>query len=81
MTSRQLKRLDSVTRSPIYSHFSETLAGTATIRAFSSQQQFAEKSQQAVDDNQRAYYASVMSNRYVWHCAAIRAQRFNLIEN
>ncbi|XP_022153504.1 ABC transporter C family member 13 isoform X3 [Momordica charantia] len=33
-TARELRRLDSVSRSPIYSSFTETLDGSATIRAF-----------------------------------------------
>jgi len=32
--SRDLQRLESMSRSPIFAQFSETLAGTATIRAF-----------------------------------------------
>ncbi|KOM44579.1 hypothetical protein LR48_Vigan05g218400 [Vigna angularis] len=36
-TSRELRRLDSVSRSPIYSSFTETLDGSSTIRAFKSE--------------------------------------------
>ena len=34
--SRELRRLDSIYKSPVYSLYSETIAGVATIRAFGS---------------------------------------------
>ncbi|CAN8325085.1 unnamed protein product [Cochlearia groenlandica] len=39
-TSRELRRLDSVSRSPIYATFTETLDGSSTIRAFKSEEHF-----------------------------------------
>ena len=35
-----LQRLENVTRSPVYDHFSETLLGLSTIRAFNIKEQF-----------------------------------------
>ena len=48
---RELKRLDSVSRSPIFSHFGESLEGTSTIRAFRVQPHFIKDSERRVDYN------------------------------
>uniref|UniRef100_A0A8C6PLB0 Multidrug resistance-associated protein 1 n=1 Tax=Nothobranchius furzeri TaxID=105023 RepID=A0A8C6PLB0_NOTFU len=64
-SSRQLKRLESVSRSPIYTHFSETLLGVSVIRAFGEQERFIHESDQRVDHNQKAYYPSIVANRWL----------------
>ena len=64
-TSRQLKRLESVSRSPIYSHFGETLNGASTIRAFGLQNKFTLMSEAKVDGNQVCYYPSIIANRWL----------------
>ncbi|XP_029946251.1 multidrug resistance-associated protein 1 [Salarias fasciatus] len=64
-SSRQLKRLESVSRSPIYTHFSETLLGTSVIRAFGEQERFIQESDRRVDHNQKAYYPSIVANRWL----------------
>ena len=63
-SSRQLMRLESVTRSPIFSHFQETLNGTSTIRAFGQVERFIDVSQHRMDLNLKAFYPYVTSNRY-----------------
>ncbi|XP_064172603.1 multidrug resistance-associated protein 1 [Anguilla rostrata] len=64
-SSRQLKRLESVCRSPVYSHFNETLLGTSVIRAFREQDRFIRQNQDRVDRNQKAYYPSIVANRWL----------------
>ncbi|KAF2361957.1 ABC transporter-like [Trinorchestia longiramus] len=64
-TSRQLKRIESVSRSPIYSHFGETVQGASTIRAYGKQTEFILDSEKRVDTNQVSYYPSVMANRWL----------------
>ncbi|XP_071359815.1 ATP-binding cassette sub-family C member 10 isoform X2 [Trachinotus anak] len=57
-TSRELKRLCSLTLSPVYSHFSETLTGLGTIRASGSSARFEEESARRVEQNQRCLFLS-----------------------
>jgi ABC-type multidrug transport system fused ATPase/permease subunit len=64
-TSRELKRLDSVSRSPIYAHFQESLGGITTIRAFRQQQRFELENEWRVDANLRAYFPSISANRWL----------------
>ncbi|KAI9003550.1 P-loop containing nucleoside triphosphate hydrolase protein [Gaertneriomyces semiglobifer] len=64
-TSRELKRLDSTSRSPIYAHFSETLGGVSSIRAYKQESRFITANEQKVDSNMKAYYPSVSSNRWL----------------
>uniref|UniRef100_A0A8C5SLC3 ABC-type glutathione-S-conjugate transporter n=1 Tax=Laticauda laticaudata TaxID=8630 RepID=A0A8C5SLC3_LATLA len=64
-TSRQLRRLDSVTRSPIYSHFGETVSGLSVIRAFGHQERFLQHNEKIVDVNQKSVYSWLVSNRWL----------------
>lgn len=61
-TSRELTRLDSLSRSPIYALFSETLDGLTTIRAYLQEERFFQKNNQALDANQQAYFLNFSAN-------------------
>ncbi|EHA21199.1 hypothetical protein ASPNIDRAFT_213454 [Aspergillus niger ATCC 1015] len=64
-TSRELKRLDSVTRSPIYAHFQESLGGISTIRAYRQEERFTLENEWRMDANVRAYFPSISANRWL----------------
>lgn len=64
-TSRELRRLDSVSRSPIFANFQESLNGVSTIRAYGQEERFKFLNQARIDKNMRAYHPSVNANRWL----------------
>ncbi|XP_043945091.1 multidrug resistance-associated protein 1-like [Protopterus annectens] len=65
ITSCQLRRLESVSRSPIYSHITETIHGASVIRAFGEQDSFIQQNDNKVDENQKASFPGVVANRWL----------------
>ncbi|CAI5495011.1 unnamed protein product [Closterium sp. Naga37s-1] len=64
-TAREVKRWDSVTRSPVYSQFAEALNGLATIRAYRAAARMAGMNGRAVDRNTRFTLVSMSANRWL----------------
>mmetsp|Transcript_13169 Transcript_13169/g.18230 ORF Transcript_13169/g.18230 Transcript_13169/m.18230 type:complete len:1650 (+) Transcript_13169:155-5104(+) len=64
-TAREVKRLDSVTRSPIYAQFNQCLDGTSSIRAYRAQPRLIEDFYGKVDNNVRMYLTIISSNRWL----------------
>jgi len=56
--NRDLQRLESVSRTPIFSHFSESLGGMASIRACQMQNMYALENKSRVNENTRFLYFS-----------------------
>ena len=54
--SRELKRLDSLAFSPIFQHFTESLTGLATIRAFGKSELFLARNTRNLDHSNRVYW-------------------------
>lgn len=63
-TALELKRLDAISKTPIYAHFSETLGGLSTLRAYSKQEQFRSENMTKIDLNQRAFFTWTVCNRW-----------------
>jgi len=50
-TTRQLKRIESVSKSPIYNHFGESIHGASTIRAYRYKARFQSINFELIDQN------------------------------
>ena len=57
-TGRDLKRMDSITRSPLFSGFGELLEGIVTVRAFSAEPRFLGEFYKKTDMHQVSFLIS-----------------------
>jgi len=64
-TSRRLRILELESRSPVYSHFLETLEGLETIRAFRWQARMTTENEKRLDDSQKPYYLMFCIERWL----------------
>ncbi|KAJ8762659.1 hypothetical protein K2173_010680 [Erythroxylum novogranatense] len=64
-TSREVKRLDSITRSPVYAQFGEALNGLSSIRAYKAYDRMANMNGKSMDNNIRFTLVNVSSNRWL----------------
>ncbi|KAK3250532.1 hypothetical protein CYMTET_40092 [Cymbomonas tetramitiformis] len=63
--SRELKRIDGVTRSPIYSIFSTTLQGVTSVRAYQSETRLRKSFNDAVNRNNNATLLYLNAGRWL----------------
>ncbi|KAI4858041.1 putative multidrug resistance protein [Aureobasidium sp. EXF-8846] len=70
-TSRQLRLLDLEMKSPLFTHFSETQEGLATIRAFQWQSSFYEGFLHKLDASQTPNYMLYMIQQWLGLCLAL----------
>lgn len=73
-TSRDLKRLESVQRSPLYQHFEESLNGVVTIRAYNHEKRFLDDARDKLDKHSQAYF-------YLWAANAWLAFRVDIMSS
>ncbi|KAF9459383.1 multidrug resistance-associated ABC transporter [Collybia nuda] len=64
-TGRDLRRMESNTRSPIFSDFGELLEGIVTVRAFSAEKRFLDNLHRKIDVTTKMWYSFWMTNRWL----------------
>ncbi|KAJ0107651.1 hypothetical protein J7T55_010256 [Diaporthe amygdali] len=64
-TSHQVRHLDLECKAPLYTAFTETLAGLATVRAFMWQNALMSRHLKLLDTSQKAYYLMLCLQRWL----------------
>jgi len=64
-SARELKRLDGISRSPLLQHFSESIKGLSTIRAYNAAPRFVHKYQNLVDTQAKVFTTFWLCSRWL----------------
>mmetsp|Transcript_12138 Transcript_12138/g.26798 ORF Transcript_12138/g.26798 Transcript_12138/m.26798 type:complete len:1473 (-) Transcript_12138:29-4447(-) len=64
-TSTELQRITSIANSPIFADFSQTLSGTASIRAYGGENRFFEKCKSSFDTMNASYVLVQITNSWL----------------
>uniref|UniRef100_A0A1D1YTJ4 ABC transporter C family member 4 n=1 Tax=Anthurium amnicola TaxID=1678845 RepID=A0A1D1YTJ4_9ARAE len=64
-SSRELTRLDSITKAPVIHHFSESVSGVTTIRCFGKEELFSQENIERVNANLRMDFHNNGSNEWL----------------
>lgn len=64
-SSREVKRLEALSRSLVYNNFNEVLNGIDTIKSFGSEHRFISKNDELVDRLNEAYLVTVSNQRWI----------------
>ena len=63
-SSRDVKRLEALSKSPVFTHISESLSGLVTIRAFKKSQRFQDEFLSKLYGNVKGYFSFIAVNRW-----------------
>jgi len=63
--AREIRRMESTSRSPIFGHYTESLSGIATIRAFGAERHMEDGNIHYMQEHQRFQWAALSLNRWL----------------
>lgn len=64
-SAREIKHLDSLGRSKVFSHFGETLTGVSTIVAYGEQDRFLKTNEDCLNRMNAAYFLTLVNQRWL----------------
>lgn len=64
-SARDIKRYESLGRSVVFAHFSESLSGLTTIKSYNDESRFINRSKSAIDKMDAAYYLTLANQRWL----------------